>query len=81
MLATTFSENLLAIAALFTAFIGGIATIWQVVQSKREKSAAAMAAKGKAEDECHDRLLKAHREAEEISTELHEIRMRRENGS
>ena len=79
MLASIFSENILAIATLLTALAGGLATIWSIISGRREKRRAVKEAVIEAEQKCHERLLVAHREAEKLSAELHDLKLRYES--
>jgi hypothetical protein len=61
---------LLALAAALSALGGLIATL---VGARRGKQQVL----SQAEQDCHERLLKSHREAEALSDELHALKMAR----
>lgn len=69
MLLALTSDGLLAIAALVTALGGLIATIAATRRARSE-------GKEEGDADCHERLLAARREAEDLAEELHRLKMR-----
>jgi len=67
------SSDWLGLAALIASFTGVIATIFSIRYSRKD-------ATRKAEMECHDRLLKVQRDAEQFSQELYNYRIQQYGG-
>lgn len=70
MLYATEESSLLGIAAIVTAIGGIVTTILAHRASARE-------AKGKAEQECLERLKATRQESEQLAEELHRVKMER----
>lgn len=64
------SETLFGAIAAFSALLGVAMTILSYIAGR--KNAAELAS-----EDCHERLLASQRQAEQLSEELHELRMQR----
>lgn len=68
MLAATV-DTWLGVAAVVASLSGLVMTIFSYASGRKD-------ATRRAEELCHDKLLAEHRVAEQLSAELHELRMR-----
>lgn len=71
-----FGAVLLGIAGVLTAIGGIISSILGVKAGHREAEKKAAEAKNEADERCFERLLEAHRTAENLSSELYRLRLR-----